>query len=296
MAMNLHNPIQLLRGTTKAIDAANSAVGTQFYDTGRGILRVKRSDEGFDDMSRAWGSVSNRPDIYVDANNGSDDNAGFDESSPVQTIDKALYLSTLVNSCRVPSIHLAPGTYDTDLVFFAPCIIQGSDKNTCIINIPFVETFNIYVFINNCTVNVQSINDASNAISVYGGCFKLQDCIIGASQNGTAFAYAGDNGYFYISDCDINFDNRVYNQLLSTNYSSAALIRNLTIHGSVTVDTAVCSCNGNSFFGISNFTTDGTVTGRRYYIYNNSSISVAGAGEHAIPGTIDGTVDSGTYA
>lgn len=41
MAMNLLNPIQLLRGTSAAIAAAQGKEGTLYYDTDRNILVTK---------------------------------------------------------------------------------------------------------------------------------------------------------------------------------------------------------------------------------------------------------------
>ena len=54
MAMNLLNPIQLLRGSSGAIAATSGEEGTLYYDSSRGTLCIRRKDGGLYDLVRSW--------------------------------------------------------------------------------------------------------------------------------------------------------------------------------------------------------------------------------------------------
>lgn len=295
MAMNLRNPIQLLRGTGKAIESASSNDGTMFYDTEKGIFRVKRADGGFYDSVRAWEDVISVPTIYVDSVNGSDDNAGFSQSSPIKSIDKAVYFLMLMNSSVVPTIYLEPGTYTTSVSAFPKCNIQGSDKNSCIINIDKLEGRDSFFSISDCTLNFHSAGTGNACVTAYGGYYMIRNCVINTSETAKNLIYAGDSSYVFISNLDVYFDGYSYTHILISNYSSATVVKNVVIHGTVTVESTV-RCGMNASFDIQSFTTDGSVTGSRYSVAASGIINVSGAGENAIPGTTAGTVsDGGLY-
>ena len=296
MAMNLLNPIQLLRGTSASIAAAQGKEGTLYYDKSRGVL-ITKNTAAFDTHVRVFDDTSVSQSRDVDAVNGSDDNSGFSDTEPVKTIDKAFWLCLVRTGVQKPTIRLAAGTYSTDIVDFPDCIIVGSGIDATIIDVPYVKKQSGVLHISDCEIRSNGVDSSNSSITVYGANFWTDNVRLNILSNCTTSIYFGDSSYGYIHNSIVNANNRTIDgSLIATNFGSCVNISTLELDGNITVDRAVVASGGNCYIEIgegTKITTTGTVTGPRYLAYNGGIIASNGSGTNAIPGTKAGSVASG---
>lgn len=296
MAMNLSNPIQLLRGTTAAIAAAQGKEGTLYYDKSRGVLMTKNT-AAFDTHVRVFDNTSVSQSIYVNAVNGSDDNSGFSDTEPVKTIDKAFWLCLVRTGVQKPTIRLAAGTYSTDIVDFPDCIIVGSGIDATIIDVPYVKKQSGVLHVSDCEIRSNGVDPSNASITVFGVNFWTDNVRLNILSNCTTGIYFGDSSYGYMHNSIIRANNlTIGDNLISVHFGSCLLISTLELDGNITVNKAVVFSSGNSYVHITTgtkITATGTVTGSRYAIYDGAIIYSGGSGPNAIPGTKAGSVDSG---
>ena len=296
MAMNLRNPIQLLRGTGRDIASQTGKEGALYFDTETGTLLVHNGSE-LNILTRVFNDPILSPTIYVDAENGDDSNYGFSESAPVKTFDRALVLTNVVNSVFISNIKLAAGTYITEVKEVPNCIIMGDSMDTTFINMPYFKNESKYVSVNNVTITASSVDNNTIAFSSYEGTLHFINTRLRASGDVNAILYGGDNSYVYISHVELDMTNVNGRSLIYSNFSSAINLYDLHIRGNVTVDYTVFAL-GNSYIFIDPngpIVNHGTVTGSRYRAAYGSVIATDGQGATAIPGTSDGTVAGNGY-
>lgn len=296
MAMNLLNPIQLLRGTSASIAAAQGKEGTLYYDKSRGVL-ITKNTAAFDTHVRVFDDTSVSQSIYVDAANGSDDNSGFSDTEPVKTIDKAFWLCLVRTGVQKPTIRLAAGTYSTDIVDFPDCIIVGSGIDATIIDVPYIKKQSGVLHVSDCEIRSNRVDSINSSITVYGANFWTDNVRLHILSNCTRGIYFGDSSYGYMNNSIISANNlTIGDNLIAVHFGSCLLISTLELDGNINVNRAVVFSSGNSYVHITTgtkITATGTVTGSRYTIYDGAIIYSGGSGPNAIPGTKAGSVDSG---
>ena len=277
MAMNLRNPIQLLRGTSASIAAEQGKEGTLYYDKNRGVL-ITKNTAGFDTHVRVFDATSVSQSIYVDAVNGSDDNSGFSDTEPVKTIDKAFWLCLVRTGVQKPTIRLAAGTYSTDLVDFPDCIIVGSGIDATIIDVPYVKKQSGVLHVSDCEIRSNRVDSSNNSITVYGVNFWTDNVRLNILSNCTSGIYFGDCSYGYMHNSIISANNiTIGDNLISVPFGSCLLISTLELDGNITVNGAVVFSSGNGYVHITTgtkITATGTVTGSRYTIYDGAIIYI----------------------
>lgn len=296
MAMNLLNPVQLLRGTSAAIAAAQGKEGTLYYDKSRGVL-ITKNTAAFDTHVRVFDDTSVSQSIYVDAVNGSDDNSGFSDTEPVKTIDKAFWLCLVRTGVQKPTIRLAAGTYSTDIVDFPDCTIVGSGIDATIIDVPYVKKQSGILHVSDCEIRSNGVDSDNSSITVYGVNFWTDNVRLNILSNCAKGIYVGDSSYGYMHNSIVNANNlTIGSSLIDTNFCSCLHISTLKLDGNITVNSAVISSGGNCYVKIvtgTKITATGTVTGSRYLAYSGGIIDSGGSGANAIPGTEAGSVESG---
>jgi len=295
MASNLLNPIQLLRGTSAAIAAAQGKEGTLYYDMQRGNL-IARGVTDVHTFPRVVSEDNVQPTIYVDAASGDDNNSGFTAEEPVKTLNKAFWLCNIRVGLLPTIISLADGTYATSVADFPDCIIHGHSKENTIINIPHFSKSHGYIQIYNCTLSCSSSFEGS-VFYTYNTNIALDTVCIRALSDCDIVFYCGDSGYSYLYNCELYGDNiAVSNAILYCNFSSSINTTNILFSGSFNVSGSVVVAGGNSYFLINKGTAisnNGQLTGKRYTAYSGGIISSGGTGTNAIPGTEDGSVGTG---
>lgn len=296
MAMNLLNPIQILRGTTASIAAAQGKEGTLYYDKSRGVL-VTKNTAAFDTHVRVFDNTSVSQSIYVDAVNGSDGNSGFSDTEPVKTIDKAFWLCLVRTGVQKPTIRLAAGTYSTGIVDFPDCTIVGSGIDATIIAVPYVKKQSGILHISDCEIRSNEVDPDNCSITVYGVNFWTSNARLNILSNCDKGIYIGDSSYCYMYNSIIKANNRtIVYSLIDVNFCSNLHTHALKLDGNITVNGNVVASGGNCYVVMDNgtkITATGTVTGSRYLVYCGGVINSNGSGPNAIPGTKAGYVESG---
>ena len=291
MASNLLNPIQLLRGTSAAIAAAQGKEGTLYYDTDRGTLQVKGSDRLYI-VPRLQEDTTQSFVIHVNASTGNDSNSGYTPDKPLRTLNRALEIVQGVCGIRRPIIRMYAGEYtwdddilpglDISVAFsgaesgvilnmdghgFYTC--HASFTNMTINSSKQLVMYTGFIEYINCTVNITGQIDGTGCIQSYhSGAVMVQDTILDCNNNYCTYGYIADDGSSMLFIGDNN------------------IIRNIQCY-------AVLDCSNGSSMRINRtIQNGGNVTGRRYKIEVNSSINTSGKGPNTIPGSQDGTVDS----
>ena len=295
MASNLLNPIQLLRGTSAAIAAAQGKEGTLYYDTDRDVL-VTRGASSTNIVVRSYEENAKSPTIYVDAVNGNDNNSGFTEDSPLKTFEHAMFLTTVRYGIRRPNIKLYPGDYyydnATGVSFDRSIDIQaiGDTKPNLYMNAtsvyvayPSFSGINIHLLgrlsIHNSYVRVSKSNIYVDYTESVGGVL-----------------YCSRNSVLETDTIIIDGTNKNTYMLMRADFNSAIILSNATIQNVNAQGSVVWSERGSIIYTSTDITDGGNVTGKRYTIGAGGTISVGGRGENAIPGTIAGTkVSIDTY-
>lgn len=296
MAMNIPSPIQLLRGTHKSIVGSSKAAGSLFMDSDTGTLLVHTGDS-LNIIARMFNDPIASPTIYVDAERGDDSNSGFSSESPVKTIDRALCLTGAINSVFIPTINLAAGTYDTEVVELPNCIVMGDSMDTTFINMSYFKNESKFVSINNVTISVTKVDFNTIAFSSYEGTLHILNSRLKASGAVNAVLYGGDNSYVYVSKLELDLTDITGKSIISANFSSAVNLHGLSIKGNASIEYTVFAF-GNSYVYISPtepIVNNGTVDGSRYRVVYGSILVTEGQGATAIPGTSEGTTASNGY-
>lgn len=288
MAMNLLNPIQLLRGTSAAIAAAQGKEGTLYYDTDRNIL-VTKGTASTNLSIRSYEDNSTSPTIYVDAVNGNDNNSGFTEDSPLKTFERAIFLTTVRYGIRRPNIMLYPGDYyynNNESVCF--------DRSVDIRAIGDTKP-NLYMNITSVYASYPSFSGLNihflGCLSIHGSYVRVTNSNIYVDYTETigGALYCSRSGVLECENVVIDGTNKNTYILLRADFNSAIILSNATIQNVNAQGSVVWSERGSIIHTSTDITDGGNVTGKRYTIEAGGTISVGGRGENAIPGTIAGT-------
>ena len=295
MAMNLLNPIQLLRGTNAAINAAQGKEGTLYYNNMYRTLDMKGSDALYHGV-RTFDTPSDSPAIFVDAENGDDSNSGIDVESPVKTIDKAFWLCNLRNSIVRPSIMVRPGSYESSITKLPDCYINGDSKDTVTIQFDsIVAPYGKALYFSKAHIQINGLHDDVSIIG-YNSYVYFDDCYIkiNADSNGVLCSY--DSSYMFISNCMIDTQNLTVASVFKTICCSALVINGTNnIVGNTNVTAGTAAVYSNSIISIYGNAVgySGTITGRKYTVNSGGVIETSGIGANAFPGTIDGVLTNG---
>jgi hypothetical protein len=150
-------------------------------------------------------TVYDELELYIDANNGNDNNNGS-QSSPFKTIQKAIdIMCTGEIIATILYINCAPGTYDAPVGYSMRKVLAN------IIAIAATETTNANTFMNG-TLNVDDMPGKTVRVSR----FTFTDAIIGSRQPANLYLYGiksinaqfavelDDGGYLYVLGCELN--------------------------------------------------------------------------------------------
>lgn len=294
MASNLLNPIQLLRGTSAAIAAAQGKEGTLYYDTDRAIL-VTRSDTGSNTCVRTFDDPYGQPTIFVDAVNGDDDNYGFGSDKPVKTLSKAFWLSVVRRSFLLPRIYLNTGTYyidDASTFLQSSMHIEGAQDGV-VIQCPDV-TFDF------CDISMNNISIiVDGTIRLTRAWCNFADCIITSTSVGSyncvliadhmsSFGFIGTT----IDGSNIERESAISSVIGSSIHfgqTGGNIIRN------VNATKAVCACTNAAIINLGAAVGNGgNVIGKRYSVDQGGVILSHSLGENALPGSEAGAVNTAT--
>ena len=298
MASNLLNPIQLLRGTSAAIAAAQGKEGTLYYDTDRAVL-VMRSSSGSNTCVRTLSDPYGHPPIWVDAANGDDNNSGFDEEKSIKTLAKAFELCVVRNSFEVPVIKLKTGTYqltNTATTFQSSIIIQGIEDNV------IIESHEVTIeFCNISFENIQLIIDGT--FRAFKALCDFINCIIMSTSAGSyscvliadymsSFGFTGTT----IDGSNIERESAISSVIGSSIHfaqTGGNIIRNIN------ATKAVCACTNAAIINLGAAVGNGgNVIGKRYSVDQGGIILSHALGANALPGSEAGSANSetgGTY-
>lgn len=297
MAMNLRNPIQLLRGLPSQIRDSNAAEGTLYYDRAHGAL-VTKSASGFKYSPVLADTMGTGMLIYVDANAGNDDNDGLSKESAVRTLDKAFWIASLVLNSYFPTIQLAAGTYSTNSRTWPDCFVFGEDKDTTIINCKALQILSHHIELGHVTLNISDSVAGCNLVG-YQSNVVIKNSKIISNEDAAFFIYVGDSGYMFMENVELDISNRTFSTgILCAALSSAIqLTGNITFIGPATAQSGTIVVYTNSIVDIRDdyavISNQGTITGYRYWANVGSIISSHNKGAYVFPGTIDGILQAG---
>lgn len=300
MALRIPNNIRQVRGTSAQAQNVSADAGSLFYDIERELFLYSAAT-GNETIVRA-GNVGGSRTIYVDANNGSDDNSGITNSSPLKTFDKAVYISnTVFSRSGVPTIRLASGVYNTDLGSIPDNIkVIGNSKEDTVLNCGPLATSRRFFDFSSLHIHIVCSSAIGRAFATYGSEGYFRSCKLSFDVTDTdTLMYIADGSYLYVSAVDIDGGNASVVSAIALSYFS-----NFGITGTgassianVTCSASVCDgVSGAQFVLNSNFVDGGNVTGKRYRLIRGATVQSVGKGVNAIPGTIAGTVDTATGA
>lgn len=294
MAMNLRNPIQLLRGLPSQIRDSNAAEGTLYYDRTHGTL-VTKSVSGFKYSPVLADTIGIGTNIYVDANAGNDDNDGLSKESAVRTLDKALFLATLLINYERPVINVGEGTYEFSSNTIPSCYLIGTGKDKTVINGTMRYVENRELDIVGCTLNFSGSPIAS-AMPILNSRVYIEGVKIIANADGEYVSYGADSSFVYIKDSDFDVTNRTFSGIIASSLSSAVqFCGNINFIGNCTVRAGSVIAYANSIVDVepsATFTGVG-ITGPRYFADRGSIIYSGGKGAYVLPGTSDGVLTTG---
>ena len=298
MASNLLNPIQLLRGTSAAIAAAQGKEGTLYYDIDRDVL-VMRSSSRSNTCVRALSDPYGHPPIWVDAVNGDDNNSGFTEEKPIKTLAKAFELCVVRTSFEVPVIKLKTGTYqlaNTDNTLQSSVIIQGIEDNAIVefpeVTIEFcnISFENIYIIIDGTFRAVKALCDFTNC-TITSTSVGTYNCVLLADHM-SSFGFTGTT----IDGSNIERESAISSVIGSSIHfgqTGGNIIRN------VNATKAVCACTNAAIINLGAAVGNGgNVIGKRYSVDQGGIILSHALGANALPGSEAGSANSetgGTY-
>lgn len=300
MAMNIPSNIRQVRGTSAQVQNVSADAGSLFYDTERELF-LYSAIAGNETIVRA-GNVGDSRIIYVDANNGSDDNSGITVSSPLKTFDKAVYIAnTVFSRFGVPTIQLASGVYNTDLSSFPDNLkVIGSSKDDTVLNCGTLAMSRRFFDFSSLHLHIVGSADTKRTFAIYGSEGYFRSCKISFDVTDIDYLmYIGDVSYLFVGATDIDGGNTSVVSAIYITYFT-----NFTITGTgassianVTCSTSVCEGTyGAQFVLNNNFIDGGNVTGKRYKLLRGATVQSIGKGVNAIPGTEAGTVDASTGA
>lgn len=297
MAMNLRNPIQLLRGLPSQIRDSNAAEGTLYYDRAHGAL-VTKSASGFKYSPVLADTIGTGMTIYVDANAGNDDNDGLSKGSAVRTLDKALFLATLLINYERPVINVGEGTYKFSSNTIPSCYLIGTGKDKTVINGTMHYVENRELDIVDCTLNFSG-SPISSTMPILNSRVYIEDVKIIANADGEYFLYGADSSFVYIKNSDFDVTNRTFLGIVASSLGSAVQFgENINFIGNCTVSIGSVIAYANSIVDVeqsATFTGVG-ITGPRYFADRGSIIYSGGNGAYIFPGTSDGILQTGaTY-
>ena len=287
MAMNLRNPIQLLRGTSAAIAAAQGKEGTLYYDSSRGTLCIRRKDGGLYDLVRSWTASDAGPTIYVDSVNGSDDNTGFIESSPIRSLEKAFTLSTLLASVAKVNIILYPGDYTVAIPRWPTCDIKSKySDNKANVSINSLVSYAAYPKLYDLNIHLLGHVDT---LACY---VRVENCnvYIDYNESKDGVLRAARNAAIELVNTVIDGTSKNVYTMAAADFSSAIIFEDVTMKN-INATFAVVSVARSSVILLTSAIIDGgNVVGKRYMVYKGGTIETGNRGVNAIPGTIAGTV------
>ena len=297
MAMNLRNPIQLLRGLPSQIRDSNAAEGTLYYDRTHGAL-VTKSASGFKYSPVLADTIGTGMLIYVDANAGNDDNDGLSNESAVRTLDKAFWIASLVLNSYFPTIQLAAGTYSMNSRTWPDCFVFGEDKDTTIINCKALQIISHHIELGGVTLNISDSVSACNLVGYQSNVVITNSKII-SNEDTSFFIYIGDSGYMFMENVELDISNRTFSTgILCAALSSAIqLAGNITFIGPATALVGNITLFTNSIINIRDdyavISNQGTITGPRYLANLGSILFAHNKGAYVFPGTSDGILQTG---
>lgn len=297
MTMKLLNPIQLLRGTSADIAAAQGKEGTLYYDTDRGTLQVRGYDKLYA-MPRLQENILESFVIHVNASAGSDSNSGYTQDKPLRTLNRALEIVQGICGIRRPVIRMYAGDYtwddsnpgiDTSVAFI------GAESGV-ILNVSSLSVFSAYISFTNITILLSKNIQALQASLGFTKCTITGDY----STTTGSLIVSTRCSYIYISGTTIENNNKQCFYCVLADHSSCVIfsedngsntIRNISTSG------ATIGIGNNSAVYVQNtIVNGGNVVGRRYFIDSMSIINVVGRGENDIPGDSSGVVqESSVY-
>lgn len=290
MAMNLLNPIQLLRGTSAAIAAAQGKEGTLYYDTDRGTLQVRGYDKLYA-VPRLQEDILQSFVIHVNASAGSDSNSGYTQDKPLRTLNRALEIVQGICGIRRPIIRMYAGEYtwddacagiDTSIAF------EGAESGVTLV-IDGLGIYGAHVSFANMNIDMSKPIACQGALVIYDGVtVKLT---ASAYQNVPIQSYW--SSAVAINNTTIDGNDKTIDSLFIADGSSNIIFTGNNIVKNITCNMAVVTIINNShiytLYAIQN---GGNVIGRRYRLQNGAVMNTSGIGPNAIPGTQDGTVDN----
>ena len=294
MAMKLLNPIQLLRGTSAAIAAAQGKEGTLYYNTDRGILAARHAT-GLNTCVRTFDDSYSQPAIFVDAINGDDNNSGFDADKPVKTLSKAFWLCVARRSFMFPAIYLNTGTYYIEEIaknLHSSVFIKGAQDGV-VIQCPDIT-------LDFCDISMSDVS------LVVNGSFRgtrawcnFSNCTITSTSVGSydCVLIADHMSSFGLTNTTVDGSNierasavqSVIGSFLHFGQTGGNIIRN------VNATKSVCLCTNAAIINIGAAVKDGgNVTGRRYAVDQGGIILSHAFGANALPGSEAGAANTET--
>lgn len=295
MAMNLRNPIQLLRGTSAAIAAAQGKEGTLYYDTARNLLATSNG-ASLNYQVCVYNSVTNTPNIYVDSTNGDDNNSGFSSESPVKTLDKAIWLCKTLNSLVVPNIYMAKGEYTIGAYELPSCTLSGTGENSDSIIVYCSQFYTRnYIQVSNITVDIEVSDESKSAFYVVNGFLYMDNCKSNILANCSSVFDARANSYVFVSNTEINTNNIKCGTVIFADFVSAININYpSSFTGGASSTTAFAyAANSSTMDFDASLTFSGSYTGKRYLAVTGAIIFSHNSGANYLPGDAAGTTSYG---
>lgn len=295
MAMNIPSNIRQVRGTSAQVSNVSAASGCLFYDIDRELF-LYSTENGTKYFTTA-GDINILPTIYVDSVNGSDDNIGFSEVSPLKTLDKAIFLANVMyNSTHGYKIKLAAGEYTCNLDTIPRFTdIYGDGVGSTILTVSKLALTGIANMLSDMTLNISDYS-GSFCLAFYMCHTTLHNVHVNITgETDSSIIYIGDNSYVNIDGLTINCNNKSYKDILFVNYLSTC---NININSILAINDGVCTratatVGDGALLSVEGSMT-GTVTGNRYYCYRGGIIQSCGKGASAIPGSSAGSMESNT--
>lgn len=254
-------------------------------------------------------------DFYVVGAAGYDSNTGFDTANGFRTIQGAInaIAARYVSYDRTVAIHISDGTYNEAIVIGRSCIqnwrLIGNESRPENVNISAVSLqdkkvrglvcggSNVsitgltlrgyyeciassgtasYLDVRNCNLILSAAS--STAVGAYStACVNIASNVT-ISGSGNACFTAGNGSFIQIG----YYDETVTN---------AAAVKFNEV--SVAAGNVVAGSASNIAIQPRATTFSGTVNGRRFISNSNAIITTVGAGKNFIPGTVDGSLDTG---
>lgn len=270
-------------------------------------------DDGEGLATTRWVKSLAEAPIYVDPVNGNDSNGGFEQTSAVKTITKALDIAATCLG-QTSKIYLAAGIYTENIEIYDRAIVFELQGNVNISGYIQVRNFSyMYVAGSSFTLSVSGyVNAETNssiilecAISItsnssYRGCLDIEDgsycacysvCTIIQPESVSAYGIICVNnaGAIFYEDVTLTcYGNNTKDGCAISRNSSIRCLKNLSINGSGCID--ALSTSQNSSFDISGSLTvaEGVASMRAVYLSTNSCFTSNSPTPHILHGGTTG--------